>query len=369
MLLAPGSWLPASRCEDVLAALPRADRRTRTRRDARLGARAGQRPAHDRRRRRRAARGAAPGAERHARRARPPRRGRGHAPVGALGAHAGFTGRALPVRAPVDARAGPARADVRAARARRGPRPRGGRTRAERDAAAHPGAARAVGQLAVLAGPRLRPGFRPHAGVPDVPAHRRAPPLRQLRRLRAGDRRARALRRDPRAHVPVVGRAAAADVRHRRGPRDGRPDARGGHRRARRAGAVPRAAGGRAIGGAADRRRGAGGRGREPLHRGPGRDGRGADRPAGVGQNTGGRHAQPACRQVRAGRAGLDCVGELSEVPSLAESPGAERQRAIAARTGSLEGLVEVLADEFVGDFVGYRPTKSATDGSEASTA
>ncbi len=65
----------------------------------------------------------------------------------------------------------------------------------------------------------------------------------------------------------------------------------------------------------------------------------------------------------------LDCVGELSEVPTLAESPGAERQRAIAARTGSLEGLLEVLADEFVGDFVGYRPTKSATDGSEASTA
>jgi carboxylate-amine ligase len=65
----------------------------------------------------------------------------------------------------------------------------------------------------------------------------------------------------------------------------------------------------------------------------------------------------------------LDCFTELSEVPALAEWPGAERQRAVAARTGSLEGLVQVLAEEFVADCVGYGPTKSTTDGSEASTA
>jgi carboxylate-amine ligase len=65
----------------------------------------------------------------------------------------------------------------------------------------------------------------------------------------------------------------------------------------------------------------------------------------------------------------LDCTAELSEVPALAESPGAERQRAIVDRTESLERLVEALTDQFVVDFVGYRPTKSTTDGSDASTA
>jgi carboxylate-amine ligase len=45
----------------------------------------------------------------------------------------------------------------------------------------------------------------------------------------------------------------------------------------------------------------------------------------------------------------LGCVAELSEVPALAELPGAERQRAIAARVGTLEGLVEALSGEFVG--------------------
>jgi glutamate---cysteine ligase / carboxylate-amine ligase len=45
----------------------------------------------------------------------------------------------------------------------------------------------------------------------------------------------------------------------------------------------------------------------------------------------------------------LGCVAELSEVPALAERPGAARQRAIAARVGTLEGLVEALSAEFVG--------------------
>jgi glutamate---cysteine ligase / carboxylate-amine ligase len=44
----------------------------------------------------------------------------------------------------------------------------------------------------------------------------------------------------------------------------------------------------------------------------------------------------------------LGCVAELSEVPTLAELPGAERQRAIAARVGTLEGLVDALSGEFV---------------------
>jgi carboxylate-amine ligase len=45
----------------------------------------------------------------------------------------------------------------------------------------------------------------------------------------------------------------------------------------------------------------------------------------------------------------LDCVAELGEVPALAKSPGAERQRAAAERAGSLGGLVEALSDEFLG--------------------
>jgi glutamate---cysteine ligase / carboxylate-amine ligase len=45
----------------------------------------------------------------------------------------------------------------------------------------------------------------------------------------------------------------------------------------------------------------------------------------------------------------LGCVAALSDVPVLAEMPGAERQRAIAGRVGSLEGLVEALSEEFLG--------------------
>ena len=43
----------------------------------------------------------------------------------------------------------------------------------------------------------------------------------------------------------------------------------------------------------------------------------------------------------------LGCEDELAEVPRLAASPGAARQRRMARRAGSLEGLVEALAGEF----------------------
>ena len=82
--------------------------------------------------------------------------------------------------------------------------------RAQRRARAPAGAARAVGQLAVLAGPRQRARLGAHADLPGVPAHRPAAPLRELRGVRRGRRRAAALRRVPRADVPVVGRAPAA---------------------------------------------------------------------------------------------------------------------------------------------------------------
>ena len=44
----------------------------------------------------------------------------------------------------------------------------------------------------------------------------------------------------------------------------------------------------------------------------------------------------------------LGCVSELSQVPLLANSPGAARQRAMAERTGSLEGVVQALSAEFI---------------------
>ena len=43
----------------------------------------------------------------------------------------------------------------------------------------------------------------------------------------------------------------------------------------------------------------------------------------------------------------LGCEDELAEVPRLAASPGAARQRRLARSAGSLEGLVEALAGEF----------------------
>jgi carboxylate-amine ligase len=57
----------------------------------------------------------------------------------------------------------------------------------------------------------------------------------------------------------------------------------------------------------------------------------------------------------------LGCAGELSDVPALASSPGAERQRAIAARTGSLEALVAGLADEFLPQGASSEPSARAS--------
>jgi carboxylate-amine ligase len=71
------------------------------------------------------------------------------------------------------------------------------------------------------------------------------------------------------------------------------------------------------------------------------------DPPAWGRQPVGDRLAQllDACAPVA--RA-LGCVRELSSVPALAEAPGAERQRAMAERVG-IDGLVEALSQEFLG--------------------
>jgi carboxylate-amine ligase len=54
----------------------------------------------------------------------------------------------------------------------------------------------------------------------------------------------------------------------------------------------------------------------------------------------------------------LGCAAELAHVAALAEAPGAERQRAVAERARSLEGLVEELSREFAPQ--GARTVESA---------
>jgi glutamate---cysteine ligase / carboxylate-amine ligase len=54
----------------------------------------------------------------------------------------------------------------------------------------------------------------------------------------------------------------------------------------------------------------------------------------------------------------LGCAAELAAVPALAATPGAERQRAAVERAGSLEGLVAALSGEFAAQ--GARTERSA---------
>ena len=217
MLLDPRQWNLASRSEEVLAALPEEmagrtaaethgsalELATDPHADIGVGDRRAARPARAARRRARAARDA--------------RRGGGHAPVHAVGGRRGLPRRALPVPLLLDARARAARADLRAARARRGAEPGAwrcapttacartcrccSRCRATRRSgrAATPGCARCA----------RRSSRRSRAsGIPRE--------FRSYGDYVEGDRHAAALRRVPRADVPVVGRAAAAALRHAR---------------------------------------------------------------------------------------------------------------------------------------------------------
>ena len=142
----------------------------------------------------------------------------------------------------VAARARPARADVRAARARRGARP-------ELAVRAYNGMRAHIPVLLALAAnspfTRGRDSGLASARTPVFQAFPRTGIPREFAsyaELRRGRRRAAPLRRDPRADVHLVGRAAAAQARHARGAGDGRADAHPRHRRAGRAGPVPGAA-------------------------------------------------------------------------------------------------------------------------------
>ena len=270
------------------------------------------------------------------------RRG-GHAPVHAVGGHRGLPRRALPVPLLLDARARPPRADLRPARARRRAEPRAGGARLQPHARAPADAARAVGQLAVLAGPRHRAGLDAHAAVPGLPARRDPAHVPLLRRLRREHRHAAALRRLPRADVPVVGRAAAAALRHARGAGDGRADARRRHRRADRARAVPRAP------------RGARGA-REPhaRRRGPRCSRRTASSPRATGWRRASSTRRPSAGGPRASGSASCSTSARRTPPSSAARPssrpcgrsraatGAARQRSRAGR-GSAPQLGRVM--------------------------
>ena len=217
--------------------------------------------------------------------------------------------------------------------------------RAERDAAAPTGAARAVGQLAVLAGPRLRPCIRSHAGVPTFP--------------RTGAPRRFDGYADYVEAIDLLIRCDAIpeptflwwDARLQ--PAFGTLEVRVMDAQTRVEDTAALAALVQCLVRLEAERPAA------PLSA--------AEAQEVVGENRfiaarDGMHAEliepptrvpvgdilrrlvaecePIARQ-------LDCVAELAEVMALAESPGAERQRATLDRTGSWQGLVEALTHEF----------------------
>ena len=163
------------------------------------------------------------------------RRGR-HPPVRDVGGPADRLAPALPRpdRGPAVRR--PPGADLRHPRARGRRRPRQGDPRDQRDARAPAAAARAVGQLAVLAGRRHRPALHPDADLPRLPARRHPAALRRLRGLVAADRVHGGQPGDRGLHLPLVRRAPASELRHRGDPGDGLPDPARAHARPRGAG-------------------------------------------------------------------------------------------------------------------------------------
>ena len=193
------------------------------------------------------------------------------------------------------------------------------------------------GNSPLLAGARHRPGLRPHAALPGLPARGDPARVPRLRGLGRGRGRAAALRGLRRADLPVVGRAPAAALRHRRGPDPRRAEHRVRDRRADRAGAVHRPARARRLVHAARGARPPGAARGEPLHRDARRHGRAAARPGVGAARAGAAPARPAARglRCRTPRRSAAWTSSLS-VRSLAEGTGAARQLELArGATGS----------------------------------
>ena len=122
-------------------------------------------------------------------------------------------------------------ADLRHPRARGRRRPRQGHPRGQRDARPPAGAARPVGELAVLARRQDRAAVHAHADLPAFPRVGIPPRYEDWDRLGAADRVHGRVARDRGLHLPLVRRPPAPELRHGRDPRDGRPDPRGAHAR------------------------------------------------------------------------------------------------------------------------------------------
>ena len=175
------------------------------------------------------------------------------------------------------------------------PAPRGCDPGSEWSARQHPGSACALGQLSVLAWTRLRVRVGSQDDLPGFPPGGPAEVFHRLCRLRRGGRRADRPRGDSRSELLVVGRAASAGARDRRGARDGRPvssprcqspslvDPVAGLSRARE----------RAVIGGAE----PGGSRRKPLPGRARRDGRPADRPRSPAPDPGARHTRLPARR------------------------------------------------------------------------
>ena len=158
----------------------------------------------------------------------PPGRLGGHAPVQPLRAPADHRARPLPEpRRPAPVRR-PARADLRLPHPRRRRRRRQGGPRHQRAARPPERAARALGELALLARRADRALLQPPDGLRRVPALGPAAALPRLRGLRGGGRPAREDRLHRRLHAHLVGRPPAPALRDDRGAGDGRDHARRG---------------------------------------------------------------------------------------------------------------------------------------------
>ena len=210
--------------------------------------------------------------------------------------------------------------------------------------------ARAVGQLAVLAGPRHRPGVGAHAALPGLPARRHPARASTDYDDYVDDRRpADPLRGVPRADLPVVGRAPAAAPRARsrcgswtRRPRSTRPPrsspscSRSCASSSRRASSPPEllqiARGAR----------------REPLPRRARRHGGRAHRPRRRAPRARAHAARAAARRPsRRTPTSSAATSSCRPSGSCRETPASAAQLAVARGPKRLRGLVERLAEVF----------------------
>ena len=275
---------------------------------------------------------------------RPAVRRRGHAPDRRVERRRGLARPPASGDQRLDAGARAARADVRAARARRraGPRARG--ARAGRAARVPPAAAGALRQLAVLAGPRHRARLHARPDLLDVPALGHPAPSATTATGSPPSTRWCAAERSPtRAScggTPGCSRASAPSRCGSWTPRRAWRTSRRWWRSCSRSSGCTRRA---PAGSAASRPR------RWPRTASS-RPATGSTRSSSAASAGGGRappNASRACwRRAARSRTALGCLAELESAAELAESPGHARQRATAADRG-LVGLVAELSAEY----------------------